>query len=1525
MKKRLKQLLGVLMVMLGIATNAQTQTENHVVSKTYKTASQTPLGTGDPNQVTTAIQYFDGLGRAKQSVLVQGGRGGYGNNQMPYDWTLGNSGSTPFYNMNGSTSENQIVSGTTPFGDTDLLWECVNDASNNADGGWNTDWINVDMTKAYRYTVWVKKSGNLTDGRTYHGTQRVKNLDGTVNSNPYFWQGGDLPQIDTWYLMVGYVHPSDYTGGDLGISGVYDTNGNKVIDATEFKWDSAYATTSFRSFLYYATDTATRQYFWSPLVQKIDGNEDSIDDIVTTATVYNNEEIAAKDIVTHVEYDGYGRQLKEFLPYASGFSDGRINTHAGSETLSYYENNYGDDFTGMTTNDINAFSDKILEESPLGRVFEQAAPGKDWKIGGSTVTQKSYSDGHTIRFEYLSNTLNEVRYYEVTTSFASNTYTPTLVANGFYTAGELTKTVTKDENWTSSDGTNHTTEEFKNQKGQVVLKRTYADISGTSTAHDTYYVYDNFGNLTYVIPPKVVTSDGVSTTELSELCYQYKYDQRNRLVEKKIPGKGWEYIVYDKLDRPVLTQDANQRNKSPKEWLFTKYDALGRVTYTGIHKNNNSRTSIQATLDGQTTLHETRVNGYSLGGVWTYYSNNSFPTSVDELLTIQYYDDYLVNREGAGLTETSYGVTSEANVKGLPTVSKTKVLGTTSTVSTNIIYYDHKGRAIYNFHKNPYLGVADLTESKLDFTGKVLESKTTHQKTGHADIVTIDYFEYDHQDRLISQSQKINDQLPERMVRNNFDELGQLTSKLTGNGTQKGYNNVSSNITINDDVVSKTSGSGWNAGLTTLGGFQADGYVEFSFPTLSGYRMAGLSTENTDTNYTSIKYAIYTRATNDIRIYESGINRGSQTTYEVGDIFRVERIGNKVYYKKNGETFYISEVISSGRLVGDLTIQSVPAPIKNFHIVDNSKGLQNVDYDYNVRGWLTKINDDTQNDSDLFNFSIAYNNPTSGTPLYNGNIAQTSWNSLSPNPSGGIVLDQYTYSYDALNRIKGAYGSNTTNYNLISVNYDKNGNILNLQRNGHTNESATSFGAMDILSYTYDSGNKLTKVADYGNATGFKNGANSGDDYTYDANGNMKTDQNKGVYSIGYNHLNLPTSVNISSSSSGIVQYVYDAAGTKLKKIANVYYPYSYITTEYSGNYVYENNVLQFFNHPEGYVKYDNGDFEYVYQYKDHLGNVRLTYADTDNNGTINASTEIIEESNYYPFGLKHKGYNNVISSNGNANAQNFKYNGKELDEDLGLNLYHYGFRLYDAAIARFPSIDPASDQFPHVSTYNYAENEPVGSIDLWGLQKLSVNGRERIGGSKARFYSAMAGFVFTYGHHVANAIGKEKDQSNTITATADRITNKVADDGNNFTKGVGTQANAFRHTLWSAQIAATFGTKIAKDATNAKEGIKRKDKVSIDLDEKPRNNIFDADTVADLLNNAIGFRIAEDLDTSDPLELAEAILNEFKNVGLYTVTTDKDTQEVLKIEKTKITDKSYQIAKKVLDSLDENGKDKKD
>src|SRR5690606_26571571 len=201
------------------------------------------------------------------------------------------------------------------------------------------------------------------------------------------------------------------------------------------------------------------------------------------------------DIIVPIIYDEFGRQVNEYLPYLRNTSsleyDSGLVADVDGTILSlneFYQNKYPNDFAGLSVEQVNPYSKKVFEASPLNRILEQASPGKDWAVG----------NGHTIKFDYQANGENEVKYFSVSHP-NDDTEQTELVFEGYYEANELYKTITKDENWTL--GKAHTTEEFKDKQGRVILKRTY-NSSSLKSKHDTYYVYDNFGNLTYVLPPE---------------------------------------------------------------------------------------------------------------------------------------------------------------------------------------------------------------------------------------------------------------------------------------------------------------------------------------------------------------------------------------------------------------------------------------------------------------------------------------------------------------------------------------------------------------------------------------------------------------------------------------------------------------------------------------------------------------------------------------------------------------------------------------------------------------------------------------------------------------------------------------------------------------------------------------------------------------------------------------------------------------------------------------------------------------
>ena len=337
-----------------------------------------------------------------------------------------------------------------------------------------------------------------------------------------------------------------------------------------------------------------------------------------------------------------------------------------------------------------------------------------------------------------------------------------------------------------------------------------------------------------------------------------------------------------------------------------------------------------------------------------------------------------------------------------------------------------------------------------------------------------------------------------------------------------------------------------------------------------------------------------------------------------------------------------------------------------------------------------------------------------------------------------------------------ATASNRFNETLT---YDLRGNIGTLQRQGFI-QSTCTFVQIDNLAYTYAAGtNRLISVADAsGKTEGFKPGSGAG--YTYDGNGNLKSDSYKSISSITYNHLNLPKLITFSSGNT--IEIVYDASGNKLRKIVKQGATVQY-EQDYSGGIEYRKTPaagtfrIEAIYHEEGRYFNLNVDasntpsWRKEYALRDHLGSTRLLFADKDGDGmvevTSNASTnEILQELHYYPFGLSYGGSHWM---NDAARDHKYLYNGKEIQDDWSLNLYAYGARYYDAALGRFTGVDPIADQFPHASEFNYAENEPVGNIDLHGLQKLSFKKLVEAGKNVAT-----SGAVFITG--MANAIGSD-------------------------------------------------------------------------------------------------------------------------------------------------------------------------
>ncbi|MGH1519389.1 DUF6443 domain-containing protein [Chryseobacterium sp. JK1] len=472
---------------------------------------------------------------------------------------------------------------------------------------------------------------------------------------------------------------------------------------------------------------------------------------------------AGNDLVTPNVYDSYGLQTKNYLQIPeNSTSNGNIYPQNPSSISFPVE-----DVTNFYHAE-KAYSETIMEISPLNRVLKQKQVGNAW-------------DSAPINYKYETNILADgVKKYEVISTWnpSLNIFANTTPTSKPYPENLLYKYTVKDE-----DGNETIT--FKNKLGQIILTRKI--ISATEKA-DTYYVYNIYDQLVYVIPPLATVAPLLDTTTLGKLCYQYIYDTQNRLVEKKLPGKGWEYMVYDKQNRIVLTQDA--KLGANKQWIFSTYDKFGRAAYTGIHtsiENYNSagRLAEQNKVNAKGSNNTERsTSSNTISGLDLYYSlTTSYPSSFTTLLTVNYYDTYPVDAPQAlnpfsqNLLTDNLSSTNSTN--GLLVAGYVKNIEDDSWTKT-YSWYDNKGRIIGT--KNQYSSGGYTTiENKLDYSGAILQTNTYHKKeANYIETFIKETFEYDNQLRLLKHWHQISGLPQELLSDNTYNVISQLTNKKVG-------------------------------------------------------------------------------------------------------------------------------------------------------------------------------------------------------------------------------------------------------------------------------------------------------------------------------------------------------------------------------------------------------------------------------------------------------------------------------------------------------------------------------------------------------------------------------------------------------------------------------------------------------------------------------------------------------------------------------------------------------------------------
>ena len=465
------------------------------------------------------------------------------------------------------------------------------------------------------------------------------------------------------------------------------------------------------------------------------------------------------------------------------------------------------DTARVLRSDAKPYAETLYDGSPLERIRKVTGPGEAW-----------HNAGKGVKSNYLTNTasvgtdsLHCVKYGFTLSGNTGISFT----RNGLWAAGSLTVDRTEDE-----DG--RTLWVFKDMRELTVLERRLAEAATNSAETiyaDTYYLYDNAGRLTAVLPPELSKRFSAGTwsgstgdsPEVEGFAYQYRYNARGRMIAKKLPGAGWTYYVYDQGDRLVLTQDGNQRGRN--EWSFRLQDLLGRECLTGVLTGNYNAFSnplgsvqVRAVRDRSSgnygDLHGYTVEGFSLS-----------PGA--EVLTVNWWDDYSFLGREAGMdgsvysytapgTSEPYGAFYEASASGLQTGHWSRTLGEvrdSSTIGPAVMetwYYDDHGRVVYHVKGFPS-GRRIAERSGYDFIGDLTAlGRTMHGGAGAQEHTEEYAYQYDNWGRLQNTVHTLDGGTPMTLASNSYDSVGRLSGTQRGRvGTTPGPATLSSGYTYN--------------------------------------------------------------------------------------------------------------------------------------------------------------------------------------------------------------------------------------------------------------------------------------------------------------------------------------------------------------------------------------------------------------------------------------------------------------------------------------------------------------------------------------------------------------------------------------------------------------------------------------------------------------------------------------------------------------------------------------------------------
>lgn len=881
-------------------------------------------------------------------------------------------------------------------------------------------------------------------------------------------------------------------------------------------------------------------------------------------TVVKENSPLKKDVVSINEYDQLGLESIKRLPFVSNpaqtgnvDNDGKYKANALTQQSAFYNG---------TNSPINAQGETFFygqvdfEQSPLNRVLKTFAPGNSWVGSRGTTNEKSNEA------QYLTNTKigDGVKIFTISTNAGSLP----IASTDPYNDGELYKTITIDE-------AKHQVVEFKDKNGNIILKKIQlANI--VSDGHTgwlcTYYIYDDYNLLRFVLPPKATELylNGTSIANIAdELCFNYEYDQLHRLIMKKVPGAGKVWMVYDKRDLLVMMQDGNLASPPSggnKKWIVTEYDQLNRPVRTGLLMDNNNQAYHAFQASQSTSSYPNVSTGYEVL-TETYYDNYNWTsgTPMPSVADASYFNSSYFD---ATNTSPLYArpLIVDYNTKNLITGSKIKVLGTTGQFQYSVNFYDDRGRILQVQNTN-LTGGKEIATNQYDFSGKIIRnllqqqvSTTTNPQT-HLISSTM---EYDHAGRLLKVRKYLRSNInshdigsfPRKiLVENSYDELGQLKTKKLGQ--KPGTTSELETLTYDYNI------RGWLLGMNR----------DYLIP--------------------------------------QGQSGSTKFGFELG----YNKISNKT-----GRNFLAEQF--TGNITG-MAWKSDGDDIRRKYDFgyDNVNRLMKADFEQHNA--VQNNADDNLWNKNRVNYTATMGDGISATSAYdaNGNILAMTQFGLKLGVSPTIPIDNLTYSYNVggnsnRNKLQQVLDANNNKDSKLGdfkydpatktstdYTYDANGNLTT-----DLNKSIINYTSSDGIIYNYL--NLPSTIFIKKDATANKGVIN----YTYDATGN-KLKKVVLEYDVSVKYNNATYTSNVTTTTDYIGGFIYETKVYSNTALSALQYNYT----------------LQSIGHEEGRIRVNPGDytvnppvygnFNFDFFIKDHLGNVRMVITDEDKQDMYPAAT----------------------------------------------------------------------------------------------------------------------------------------------------------------------------------------------------------------------------------------------------------------------------------------------------------------